>query len=526
MISQNRPEDNMENSAILHHYTRLMKYAIAFAFRALPILLVLPCCAEESRPNVIWIVVDDMSPNFSCYGEQTITTPNVDSLARNGLQFQHAYATSPVCSTFRSALITGMYQTSIGVHHHRSGRGKHRIDLPPGIHPIPWLFQQAGYYTCMGSGLKTLDYRSQPMAKNRSNALGKSDYNFTWDRAIFDGNDWSGRDEDQPFFMQIQLHGGKLRGASEATYTKFEKQVSETLGEKTSPASVKLPQHYPDDPIIRRDWANYLDSVRITDWHVGLIMDRLQDEGLCENTLVIFFTDHGISHARGKQFLYDEGTHIPLILSGPGISKGSLRKDLVEHIDIAALSLAVAGISVPSPMQGRDVLARKYRKKKFVYGARDRCGEADDRIRSVRSEKFLYIRNFYPSRPHLMPSNYKDSKLIIQRIRQLHADHGLDSLAEALLFAPQRPAEELYQYHHDPSQVNNLASERSHQQTLREHREALDNWIEQTGDMGPESDDVYELEIADQLGATKNAASRNQYRSNAEIYKAWRAAGQ
>ncbi len=516
----------MKKTTRLLHHACLSKRSITLAGTLLAILVAFPCDAGDTRPNIVWIVVDDMSPNFSCYGEQTIATPNVDSLARKGVQFNHAYATSPVCSTFRSALITGMYQTSIGAHHHRSGRGKHRIDLPAGIDPIPVLFQQAGYYTCMGSGLKTLDYRSQPLAKNRVNALGKSDYNFTWDRSIFDGNDWSGRETNQPFFMQIQLHGGKLRGASEASYKKFEQQVSETLGMNTNPASVILPQYYPDDPIIRRDWANYLDSVRITDWHVGLIMNRLQAEGLRENTLVVFFTDHGISHARGKQFLYDEGTHIPLILSGPGISEGAFREDLVEHIDIAALSLAVAGIAVPATMQGRDVLASEYKEKTLVYSARDRCGEADDRIRSVRSRKFLYIRNFYPTRPHLMPSNYKDTKVIIQRIRQLHAGKGLNPLAEALLFAPQRPPEELYQYQQDPSQVNNLASDPSYQQTLREHREALDNWIEQTGDMGPETDDVYEMEIADQLRTTKNAASREQYRSNSGVYKAWRAAGQ
>ncbi|MGI9465506.1 MAG: sulfatase family protein [Rubripirellula sp.] len=481
---------------------------------------------EASRPNILWIVVDDMSANLSCYGESVIQTPHIDSIARNGLQFNQAYATSPVCSTFRSSLITGMYQTTIGAHHHRSGRGKHRITLPPGVIPLPTLFQQAGYYTCMGSGLKDFDFRSQTPPQNRKTAFGKSDYNFTWDRNIFDGNDWSGRDAEQPFFMQVQLHGGKLRGASEASYSKFEQQVTETLGQTTDPASVHLPPYYPDDSVMRRDWSTYLDSVRITDWHVGKVLARLKEEGLSEQTLVIFFTDHGISHARGKQFLYDEGTHIPLVLSGPNIPAGAIREDLVEHIDIAALSLAAADIEVPTAMQGRDLLSNNYQPKEFVFAARDRCGEADDRIRSVRSERYLYIRNFYPSRPHLMPSNYKDGKLIIQRLRRMHAEETLNPLAKRILFAPERPAEELYLRSNDPWQITNLANSPAHFAELKRHRKTLNEWIVETDDQGPESDETYALEIADQMGATKNAASREQFRRNSEIYKAWRAAGE
>ena len=484
----------------------------------------LPNPTKASRPNILWIVVDDMSANLSCYGESIIQTPHLDSLARSGVQFNEAYATSPVCSTFRSALITGMYQTTIGVHHHRSGRGKHRIVLPSEVIPLPALFQQAGYYTCMGSGLPTLDYRSQMPARHKNTALGKSDYNFTWNKDIYDGNDWSGRDANQPFFMQVQLHGGKLRGASAASYTKFEQQVVETLGQTTDPESVRLPPYYPDESIMRRDWATYLDSVRITDWHVGKLLARLQEEGLREETLVIFFTDHGISHARGKQFLYDEGTHIPLILSGPDIPTGTTREDLVEHIDIAALSLAAAGIQIPAKMQGRDVMSSTYEERKFIFAARDRCGEADDRIRSVRSKEYLYIRNFYPSRPHLMPSNYKDGKLIIQRLRALHADGTLNPLAKRILFAPERPAEELYARAKDPWQINNLANSPAHFADLQQHRETLEQWIEETDDQGSESDEIYALEIEDQMRATRNAASREQFRRNSELYQRWRAA--
>ncbi|HBU38798.1 MAG TPA: sulfatase, partial [Planctomycetaceae bacterium] len=157
------------------------------------LLLILSRAHAVERLNVVWIVVDDMSPNFSCYGETAIQTPHVDRLAAEGVRFTRAYATSPVCSTFRSALITGMYQTATGTHHHRSGRGSHRISLPAGVKPVPQLFQEAGYYTCIGSGLLDLDYRSQPLTDRSRERMGKTDYNFDWKRSIYDGNDWSGR---------------------------------------------------------------------------------------------------------------------------------------------------------------------------------------------------------------------------------------------------------------------------------------------------------------------------------------------
>lgn len=488
--------------------------------RAAFFLLCAVSVSAANQPNVLWFVVDDMSANFSCYGEKTIETPAVDQLANDGLLFTRAYATSPVCSTFRSAMITGMYQNSIGSHHHRSGRGKHRIQLPNGVRPIPELFQQAGYFTCIGSGLPTHDYRSLPTTKPR---LGKTDYNFDWDIEMYDSHDWADRRKEQPFFMQVQLHGGKLRGASEKAYQALSARMGKQagVGSPTTIQKVSLPPYYPRDPLMLQDWAAYLDTVRITDWHVGQVMTRLQKEGILENTLVVFFTDHGISHARGKQFLYDEGTHIPLILRGPGVPRGKKRNDLVEHIDVAALSLAAAGIAIPKKMEGDDVLASDYKPKQAVFAARDRCGEATDRIRSVRTDEFLYIKNFYPQRPHLMPSNYKDSKIILKRLRFLHAENKLEPLAKKLLFSPMRPTEELYLYREDPWQVKNLADDPKRAKVLQQLRGRLEEWIKETGDPGPETAEIYVLETEDQMKSTRNSASREAYRKNSELYKRW-----
>ena len=308
---------------------------------------------------------------------------------------------------------------------------------------------------------------------------------------------------------------------SAAKYEATEKLAVEELGEATDPDSVELPPYYPRDPVILRDWATYLDSVKLTDQHVGRVVQRLKNEGMLDNTLIVFFTDHGISHARGKQFLYDEGTHIPLIIHGPGIANGQTRTDLVEHIDIAALSLAVAGIEIPAKMEGQNILAANFEPKQAVFAARDRCGEAADRIRSVRTDRYLYVKNFYPERPLLMPSEYKDSKIILQRLREMHAQGKLSAITEKLLFAASRPSEELYLYGEDPWQVENVAGNPGHAEALAQHRAHLEQWIQRTGDPGPESPEVYTLETEDQMKSTRNKESVERYRKNAELYKAW-----
>ncbi len=480
----------------------------------IPARATLPTQAE--RPNILWIVVDDMSANFGCYGETAVETPNVDRLAAEGTRFSRAYVTAPVCSTCRSAMITGMYQTTIGAHHHRSGRGRIAIHLPDEVTPVPRLFQEAGYFTCIGSGLPGKDHRGVAIGPGNQRGrgaagkrLGKTDYNFQWDLDMYDSNDWADRGEGQPFFMQVQLHGGKLRGDSAETNRQLATRAREELGSATDPSDVQLPPYYPRDPVLLEDWAAYLDSVRLTDHHVGQVLDRLRREQLLDNTLIIFMTDHGISHARGKQFLYNEGAEIPFVVRGPGVAAGSVRDDLIMHIDMAALSLAAAGIEIPSVMQGRDILAEDYRARIVVFAARDRCDETVERIRSVRTNAFLYIRNFYPNRPHLQPNAYKDKKAIVRKLRQLHDEKQLDEVSERVLFSETRAAEELYQYQEDSWQVVNLADDPKYQETLARHRELLDHWIERTGDPGAESEEMYDSDMEEYLKKANPDVARN-----------------
>lgn len=462
--------------------------------------------AEDKRPNIVWIFVDDMSANFSCYGEKTIETPNVDAMAQQGTKFTRCFVTCPVCSPCRSALVTGMYQTSIGSHNHRSGRGKYKIELPKNVTPVPKLFQEAGYYTS----------NSGPFNDGKSK-FGKTDYNFEWDRTMYDGIDWSGRKDGQPFFAQIQLPGGKYR------YGKgWPEKAKRELGTLTDPESVTLAPYYPDDKVMKDDWAEYLDTCRYTDKEVGLILDRLKKDGVLENTIVFFMTDHGISHARGKQFLYEEGIHVPFVVQGPGIEAGKVRDDLVIHIDMTASSLAFAGIPIPESMEGRNLWAEDYEPRPWIVAARDRCDETVDRIRCVRNERYKYIRNFYPERPMLQPNRYKDAKPILITLRKLHDEGTLSDMQERILFSPTRPKEELYDLRTDPHELTNLADDPEYFATMEAMRNRLEMWIEKTGDKGakPESPEVYNAEMNVYLG-NKPANQDKVLLRNIAQQKAW-----
>ena len=249
----------------------------------------------QDLPNVVWIIVEDMSANFGCYGETTIKTPSVDRLAAEGVRFSNAFVTAPVCSACRSAMITGMYQTSIGAHHHRSGRGKVKIHLPDFVTPAPKLFHNAGY-TTLNLTFEEFVYSPERVREDAKVSIAKTDYNFEWDEAMYDRVHWLARKAGQPFFCQIQLRGGKLRGHGDGE--RWPREVEKVLGTRTAAENVTLPPYLPDDPLIREDWAQYLDTVRYADWEVGRIVDWLRETGELDRTYIFFLTDHSISHVR------------------------------------------------------------------------------------------------------------------------------------------------------------------------------------------------------------------------------------
>ncbi|QDU61894.1 Arylsulfatase [Planctomycetes bacterium Pan216] len=481
--------------------------------------------AEAARPNIVWIVVEDMSADFRCYGQKVIETPNVDRLAKQGVKFTNAVVTAPVCSACRSALVTGMYQTSIGAHQHRSGRGEKKIHLPDFVVPVPELFQKADYHV---NNLSFGDFvRSEAQVKkNPKVKTAKTDYNFESDPAMYDATHWAARKPGQPFFCQVQLRGGKLRGPGDGE--KWPKQVEKTLGSRTDPSRVTLPPYLPDDPVIREDWAQYLDTVRYTDWEVGKILERLEQAGVLDQTYIYFLTDHGISHVRNKQYLYDGGMHVPLIVKGPAIEPASVREDPVEQIDLGASSLVLAGVGKPAWMQGRDIFAADYVPRDYAVSARDRCDETVDRIRALRSPRWKYIRNFHPERPYLAPNRYKDNKPILQAMRRRHASGQLNA-EQARIMADTRPEEELYDLKNDPYEATNLAESPDHALRLISMRRALSDWVHWSGDRGQqtEPEGMYDSDMAVYLKALerRQPEGAQEIRDNIAQMKAWAAEG-
>jgi arylsulfatase A-like enzyme len=469
--------------------------------------------ALQVRPNIVWIVVEDMSCDFGYQGQKLVNTPNVDRLAREGTVFSNAYVTAPVCSACRSAMITGMYQTAVGGHNHRSSRGTVKHTLPSHVKLIPELFKQAGYYTCN--------------TDQKFKRYGKTDYNFVFDnKSIYDGPDWSGRKPGQPFFAQVQLRGGKLRNVRKS----YINEVKPGLEKLVTAEQVTLPPYYPDDAIFRNDWAEYLNTVQYTDKEVGIVIKRLKKEKLLDNTVVIFMTDHGISQARGKQFLYDEGAKVPFIVWAPGkVKTGAVCDDFVAHIDMAATSMYFAGIDIPEYMQARPLFGPQAQRRDHVVCARDRCDETVDRIRSVVKGKYKYIRNFYPDRPYLQPCAYKDHKPFMKRIRELHAADKLNKV-QSLHLADTRPEEELYDLSNDRWEIHNLAGKPEYCQKLREMRGILANWIIESDDKGrlPEPETMYDSDMKAYIdGQMKlgNTQYAKEVQRNVNLMKKWEAQG-
>ncbi|GIW89475.1 MAG: sulfatase [Isosphaeraceae bacterium] len=421
------------------------------------------------RPNILWLVAEDFGPALGCYGQKGVQTPHLDRLAARGMRFTHAYTTSPVCSPSRSAFMTGMYQTSIGAHNHRS----HRDDgyrLPAEVQLISVRMREAGYFTA--------NVREFP-GHFGFRGTGKTDWNFTVEGKPFDSDRWADLKAHEPFFAQVNF---------EETHRPF------TAPRRVDPATVEIPPYEPDDPLVRADRAAYLDEAIELDRQVGLILDQLTADGLAGRTIVVFMGDNGEAHIRGKQFCYEEGLRVPLIVAWAdafeppaGFEPGTVSDRLIEAIDLAPTFLAVAGLSKPEGMQGRVLFGPGAEPlREFAFGARDRCDETVFRIRTVRDRRYRYIRNFTPDRPFLQANTYKEKSYPAWNLLKQRAAAGMLTPEQAFLAAPTMPEEELYDLETDPHQVRNLAgsADPKHRAVRDRLREALNRWIEETGDQG------------------------------------------
>ena len=443
------------------------------------------------RPNILWLSAEDISPHLGCYGDANAITPHLDKLATEGTRYTHAFTTAGVCAPCRSGIITGMYQTTLGTHHMRC-----KAVLPEHIKPFPMYLREAGYYCTNNS---------------------KTDYQFrhpkeTWDFSGRKGH-WRNRKKGQPFFAVFNFTGCHESGiASEGKY----KSVTADLkpSQRQDAKKLTLPPYYPDTPIVREDWKRNYELITAMDAWAGNLIAQLKADGLYENTIIFFWSDHGVGLPRAKRWLYDSGTRVPLIVRMPKTAgvKAGVNNRLVSSIDFGPTVLSLAGLEIPKHMQGRSFIGGTPRK--FVFGARDRMDERYDIIRSVRGPRYRYIRNYEPLKTYYQYMNTPENGATMREIRRV-ADAGKLPPAAKLFIAPTKPTEELYDLETDPHEIHNLAGERKHADKLNELRAAHSDWVKRTGDLGllPEA----EIEIREKAAGARYNILKGKSKLNAQL---------
>ncbi len=435
----------------------------------------LPAAENPSRPNIVWIVGEDLGPELGCYGDTNALTPNIDRLAREGVRFTRAFTHAPVCAPSRSGLITGQYPTTTGAHHMRS-----ELLAPP--RTFTSHLRDAGYTVAWP---------------------GKTDFNFKIPKDAFTTtSNWMKQTPLEPFFAYINFtvsHESQIRANARQTRSNLARLQP---GEFRDPEKMVLPPYHPDTPETRRDLANYYNLATAVDYSAGDVLRFLDRTGLASNTVVIFFGDHGRGLPRSKRWVYDSGIRVPLVVRWPGhLRPGTVREDLVAFVDFAPTMLALAGVKTPTNYPGRIFLGPQTApERKYIFAARDRMDEAPDRIRAVRSKQFKYIRNFRPELPYAQRIDYMELMPTMRVWRQMNYDGRLNA-TQRLFFRTTKPAEELYDVNADPHEIRNLAGQSRHAAVLKEMRAALEQWMADTGDLGavPEEELIARGLVADRL---------------------------
>lgn len=426
--------------------------------------------SAAQRPNILWLFAEDTSPWMGCYGHDINrgATPNIDSLAERGVRFSRAYVPAPVCSACRSAVMGGMNQIRFNAHEHRSSRGPAKLYLPEGIKLLPQLVKERGYFTFN---------------------LGKTDYNFVWDEAATysllkksrSPVPWDVLKQNQPFFGQIQTAGGKNNTSRFAD------------DRKVDPSTVTVPPDYPQNELYRQVVAQHYDAIRQDDDFIGTVLAGLKQAGLDNNTIVVYFGDHGANNlVRHKQMPTEGGLHVPLIIAGPDpyVPAPSVRDDLVNLLDLSATTLVWAGVERPQWYEGQYLFATKFVPRNFVAAAKDRLDHTIDRVRTIRTDRFRYTRNFKTDRIFLQPQ-YRDDRDFLVNLRELYASGELSAKLTEIYFG-ERPAEEFYDVIEDPSQINNLVNHPDYADHLQRHRGLLNQWLAK-GDDGEGEESLEEL---------------------------------
>lgn len=425
------------------------------------------------RPNIIWIVCEDISPYIHAYGEKAVKTPNLDKLASESIKYNLAFTVAGVCAPSRSALITGMYPTSIGTQHMRTkaigkdfmapGVPSYSAVIPDNVRCFPEWLRLAEYYTTNNE---------------------KTDYQFDAPVTVWDENGpaatYKNRPNDKPFFAVFNL------------FITHESQLSRKDSLRVDPTIVTVPPFYQDTKLTRETIARNLSNIEVMDGQVGEILEDLKQEGLWDQTVIFFFSDHGGPLPWMKREVLDRGIHIPLIIHFPKNANGGMESnELISSVDFAPTVLSLAGVTIPYYMQGQAFLGdqKSNSPRKYIYAARDRMDDKYDRVRAVRDLQFEYIYNFMPKQPSYQDLPYRiNSVPMMKEILQLRDKGKLDSNAMAWFKTP-KSVEELYDTKNDFYELHNLAEDPKYKEKLEELRTAFNKWEAEVGDLSeiPES---------------------------------------
>ncbi|WOH39426.1 sulfatase [Thalassotalea fonticola] len=427
--------------------------------------------AEQQKPNILLLVAEDMSSHVKAFGDEIAITPNIDALAEKSVLYPNSFTTAGVCAPSRTGLITGVHQASIGGQHMRTRDYKessYRAVPDENIKAFPELLRKNGYYTFVSS---KLDYQFSEISANTGP--------FTiWD---YEGSkpDWQGREQDQPFFGMYHFN---ISHESALFPEKIKNNVAKGIVKQTiKPEQVTVPAYYPDTKVVREAIAQVYNNVSAMDRQVGAILKRLKAEGLADETIVIWTTDHGDGLPRGKREIYDSGIKVPLVVHWPekyrpeNMAKHAVNEQLISFVDLAPSILTMANVDVPGYIQGSALLAdNTLTKREYVFASKDRLDEQYFYERAVRSSEFKYIRNYLPNKPGGTRLAYREQLPIMGELWRTLANGEMND-AQKAWFLP-RPKEELYSIINDPDEVINLAEDPAYKQQLMQMRSALTNW--------------------------------------------------
>ena len=447
-------------------YLAMRQRLLCSLVTAITVLPSLGAMAADQRPNVLWLTCEDISPNLGCYGDQYAITPNLDQLAARGVRYTRAIGICGVCAVNRSCLITGMYSSTIGSQDMRS-----RIRLPDSIPTYSQLLREAGYYCTNNS---------------------KTDYNFptpaeAWDACSGKAH-WRNRDPDQPFFAVFNYGGTHESQIWEAKHQRNAAIL--TPAELHDPDRAPVPPFHPNVPEVRRDWANYYDNITALDHWIADRLKEIEDAGLADDTIVFFYSDHGVGLPMCKKWVWDWGLRVPLTIHFPEEYQdlapgrpGSTTDRLVSFVDFPPTLLSLVGVDVPDHMQGTAFLGSQAQPpRQYAFAIRDRMAEWYATVRVVRDKRFQYHRNFMPHLPYAPFCSYTLTMPTARVWTRMHEQGQLNAVQDRY-FQP-KPTEELYDLEADPHMIRNLADDLDYAEVRSRLSRELHAWQLRTRDSG------------------------------------------